>query len=49
MPTSVLIADDPEFMRNLLREIFEGEFEIVGEAEMAWRRSASTANTPRTS
>ncbi|WP_348613490.1 chemotaxis protein CheY [Halobaculum rarum] len=33
MPTSVLIADDSEFMRNLLREILEGEFEIVGEAE----------------
>ena len=33
MSTSVLIADDSEFMRNLLREILEGEFEIVGEAE----------------
>ncbi len=33
MPTKVLIADDSEFMRNLLREILEGEFEIVGEAE----------------
>ncbi|MES3162006.1 MAG: response regulator, partial [Halorubrum sp.] len=33
MVTRVLIADDSEFMRNLLREILEGEFEIVGEAE----------------
>ncbi|ESP89520.1 chemotaxis protein CheY [Candidatus Halobonum tyrrellensis] len=33
MPTRVLIADDSEFMRSLLREILEGEFEIVGEAE----------------
>lgn len=33
MATRVLIADDSEFMRNLLREILEGEFEIVGEAE----------------
>jgi len=33
MPTRVLIADDSEFMRNLLREILEGEFDIVGEAE----------------
>ena len=33
MVTRVLIADDSEFMRNLLREILEGEFQIVGEAE----------------
>ncbi|MFB6078475.1 MAG: chemotaxis protein CheY [Halarchaeum sp.] len=33
MSTRVLIADDSEFMRNLLREILEGEYEIVGEAE----------------
>ncbi len=30
---SVLIADDSEFMRNLLHEILEGDHEIVGEAE----------------
>ena len=29
----VLIADDSEFMRNLLREILEEEHDIVGEAE----------------
>ena len=29
----VLIADDSEFMRSLLREILEGEYAIVGEAE----------------
>lgn len=28
----MLTADDSEFIRNLLREVFEGEFEIVGEA-----------------
>jgi two-component system chemotaxis response regulator CheY len=33
MAKRVLIADDSEFMRNLLREILEGDFEIVGEAE----------------
>ncbi|MGM0605307.1 MAG: chemotaxis protein CheY [Halobacteriota archaeon] len=33
MPKRVLIADDSEFMRNLLREILEGDFDIVGEAE----------------
>ena len=33
MATTVLIADDSEFMRNLLREILEEEHEIVGEAE----------------
>ncbi|MFB6105667.1 MAG: chemotaxis protein CheY [Halobacteriaceae archaeon] len=30
---SVLIADDSEFMRSLLREILESRFEVVGEAE----------------
>jgi two-component system chemotaxis response regulator CheY len=29
----VLIADDSEFMRNLLREILEEEHDIVGEVE----------------
>jgi two-component system chemotaxis response regulator CheY len=29
----VLIADDSEFMRSLLREILEEEYAIVGEAE----------------
>ena len=33
MSIRVLIADDSEFMRSLLREILEGEFDIVGEAE----------------
>ncbi|NUE01479.1 response regulator [Halorubraceae archaeon YAN] len=33
MAKRVLIADDSEFMRNLLREILAGDFEIVGEAE----------------
>ena len=33
MGQDVLLVDDSEFMRNLLREILEGEFEIVGEAE----------------
>ena len=33
MATTVLIADDSEFMRNLLREILEEEHEIIGEAE----------------
>ncbi|WP_232688525.1 chemotaxis protein CheY [Halobacterium zhouii] len=33
MPKEVLLVDDSEFMRNLLREILEEEFEIVGEAE----------------
>ncbi|WP_138007592.1 chemotaxis protein CheY [Halalkalirubrum salinum] len=33
MPKRVLIADDSEFMRNLLREILADDFEIVGEAE----------------
>ena len=29
----VLIADDSEFMRSLLREILEDRYEVVGEAE----------------
>jgi two-component system chemotaxis response regulator CheY len=33
MAVSVLIADDSEFMRNLLREILDESFEIVAEAE----------------
>jgi len=33
MVETVLIADDSEFMRNLLREILEGDFEIIGEAQ----------------
>ena len=33
MAKNVLIVDDSEFMRNLLREILEEEFDIVGEAE----------------
>ena len=33
MPAKVLIADDSEFMRNLLREVLEEDHEIVGEAE----------------
>jgi len=33
MAVDVLIVDDSEFMRNLLREILEGEHNIVGEAE----------------
>ncbi|MFC7043205.1 response regulator [Halonotius aquaticus] len=33
MAKRVMIADDSEFMRNLLREILEDDFEIVGEAE----------------
>ncbi|WP_435161199.1 chemotaxis protein CheY [Halorubrum sp. SY-15] len=31
--TRVLIADDSEFMRSLLREILDDAFEVVGEAE----------------
>ena len=31
--SDVLIADDSEFMRNLLREILEEEHDIVGEVE----------------
>jgi two-component system chemotaxis response regulator CheY len=33
MTTDVLIVDDSEFMRNLLREILEEDHHIVGEAE----------------
>ena len=33
MPPKVLIVDDSDFMRNLLREILEENFEVVGEAE----------------
>lgn len=33
MATQVIIVDDSEFMRNLLREILEEEFEIVAEGE----------------
>ncbi|WP_440005577.1 chemotaxis protein CheY [Halomicrococcus sp. SG-WS-1] len=33
MANDVLIVDDSEFMRNLLREILEEKFDIVGEAE----------------
>ncbi len=32
MAPGVLIVDDSHFMRNLLRQILEGEFDIVGEA-----------------
>jgi len=33
MARQVVIVDDSEFMRNLLREILEQDFEIAGEAE----------------
>lgn len=33
MSEHVLIVDDSDFMRNLLKEILEGEHEVVGEAE----------------
>lgn len=33
MVQEVLIVDDSDFMRNLLREILETEYEIVAEAE----------------
>jgi two-component system chemotaxis response regulator CheY len=33
MPKSVLIVDDSEFMRSLLREILADNYEIVAEAE----------------
>lgn len=33
MTRRVLIADDSDFMRNLLREILAEDFEVVGEAE----------------
>ena len=32
MSKGVLIVDDSHFMRNLLTQILEGEFDIVGEA-----------------
>lgn len=32
MSQGVLIVDDSHFMRNLLSQILEGEFDIVGEA-----------------
>ena len=32
MVNGVLIVDDSHFMRNLLRQIIEGEFTVVGEA-----------------
>ena len=32
MSSGVLIVDDSHFMRNLLRQILEGEYDIVGEA-----------------
>lgn len=33
MENTVLIVDDSQFMRNLLRQIIEDEFEVVAEAE----------------
>jgi two-component system chemotaxis response regulator CheY len=33
MARTVLIADDSEFMRNLLGEILEEDYDILGEAE----------------
>lgn len=33
MAQDVLIVDDSDFMRNLLREILEGDYQIVAEAE----------------
>ncbi len=33
MPPSVLIVDDSEFMRSLLREILTEDYDIVAEAE----------------
>ena len=33
MARDVLLVDDSEFMRNLLREILAEQFDIVGEAE----------------
>ncbi|MDY6776256.1 MAG: chemotaxis protein CheY [Halobacteria archaeon] len=33
MANEVMVVDDSEFMRNLLKQILEDEFEIVGEAE----------------
>ena len=31
--SSVLVVDDSAFMRNLLKQLLEGEHEVVGEAE----------------
>lgn len=33
MASRVLIVDDSAFMRNLLKQLLEGEHEVVGEAE----------------
>lgn len=33
MAKNIIIADDSEFMRNLLLEILEDDYDIVGEAE----------------
>ncbi|MCH7661458.1 MAG: response regulator [Euryarchaeota archaeon] len=33
MPKTVLIVDDSEFMRSLLREILADDYEIIAEAE----------------
>ena len=33
MSTGVLIVDDSHFMRNLLRQILEEDYQILGEAE----------------
>lgn len=33
MAREVVIADDSEFMRNLLREILQGDHDVIGEAE----------------
>lgn len=33
MTNTVLVVDDSAFMRNLLKQLLEGEHEVVGEAE----------------
>ncbi|MFC6825920.1 chemotaxis protein CheY [Halopelagius fulvigenes] len=33
MATTVLVVDDSAFMRNLLKQLLDGEHEVVGEAE----------------
>lgn len=33
MASTVLVVDDSAFMRNLLKQLLEGEHEVVGEAE----------------
>ncbi|KTG08731.1 chemotaxis protein CheY [Haloferax profundi] len=33
MASKVLVVDDSAFMRNLLKQLLEGEHEVVGEAE----------------